>query len=212
MVRTGSHGYIQYAWESTFATDAGSSAYTKPFGLRHYHFKPCNTFVDFILSNPWLFKSVYGTASTSGLSAPYTHTFPHASNGQPKTVTTFSTEVGFAGETENISRKLLGCILTSFSISTAVDDLVNCSADITFGNEGDATTSLDATPAADDINFPYTFAHGALKWYNGSSLTTVAPTEHSVSGLEPVEPVFETINWEARGATVVAINGESTAK
>lgn len=333
MVRTGSHGYIQYAWESTFATDAGSSAYTKPFGLQQsvgsislnnsrkdlrklnqveraafaYGQQSGSVSVDFILSNPWLFKSVYGTASTSGSSAPYTHTFPHASNGQPKTVTTFSTEVGFAGETENISRKLLGCILTSFSISTAVDDLVNCSADITFGNEGDATTSLDSTPAADDINFPYTFAHGALKWYNGSSLATVAeiqnitanftqnanllysvgahkatsayrqgfdlngtfqtswkdnnmlqqlvdqidkpPTSeihsgssvalelkftnggsgaaeksitvnfygvtidsHNVDGIVPVEPVFETINWEARGATVVAINGESTAK
>ena len=34
MVRTGAHGYIQYAWESTFATDPGSSAYTKPFGLQ----------------------------------------------------------------------------------------------------------------------------------------------------------------------------------
>ena len=34
MVRTGAHGYIQYAWESTFATDPGASAYTKPFGLQ----------------------------------------------------------------------------------------------------------------------------------------------------------------------------------
>ena len=62
---------------------------------------------------------------------------------------------------KNISRKLLGCILSGFSINTAVDDLVNVTADVTFGSEGDATTSLDSTPAADDINFPYTFAHGS---------------------------------------------------
>ncbi len=328
MVRTGAHGYIQYAWESTFATDPGASAYTKPFGLQQavgsvtlnnsrkdirklnqvereafaYGQQTGSVSVDFVLSNPWIFKNFYGNATTSGSSAPYTHTYATP----PKTATSFSTEVGFAGETENISRKLLGCVLSGFTINTAVDDLVNCSADVTFGNEGDATTSLDSTPAADDINFPYTFAHGALKWYNGSSLATVAevqnisatftqnvnllysvgahkatsayrqgfdingtfqcswkdnnmlqqlvdqidkpPTSeihsgssvalelkftnggsgaaektitinlygvaidtHNVDGIVPVEPVFETINFEARGATVVCVNPIATA-
>ena len=328
MVRTGAHGYIQYAWESTFATDPGSSAYTKPFGLQQsvgsitlnnsrkdirklnqvereafaYGQQTGSVAVDFVLSNPWLFKALYGNAATTGSSAPYTHTYEDA----PKTATSFSTEVGFAGETENISRKMLGCILTGFTLNTAVDDLVNCSADITFGSEGDATTSLDSTPAADDINFPYTFAHGTLKWYNGSSLATVAEIQnisttftqnanllyaigshkatsayrqgfdingtfqsswkdnnklqqlidqidtppsseihsgssaalelkftnggsgsaeksititlhgvtidtHNVDGIVPVEPVFETINFEARGASVVCKNGISAA-
>ena len=327
MVRTGAHGYIQYGWESTFGSV--SSGFDKPFGLQQsvgaitlnnsrkdirklnqvereafaYGQQSGSVSVDFILSNPWLFKALYGAATTSGSSAPYTHTYDDA----PKTVTSFSTEVGFAGETENISRKMLGCILSGFSINTAVDDLVNVTADITFGSEGDATTSLDSTPAADDINFPYTFAHGSLKWYNGSSLATVAEVQsvsttftqnanllyavgshkatatyrqgfdingtfqtswkdnnmlqqlidqidtppsseihsgssaalelkftnggsgaaeksititlhgvtidtHTVDGIVPVDPVFETINFEARGASVVAINGTATAK
>lgn len=329
MVRTGAHGYIQYAWESSFATDPGASAYTKPFGLQQsvgaitlnnsrkdirklnqvereafaYGQQSGSVSVDFVLSNPWLFKALYGDATTTGSSAPYTHTFENA----PKTCTTFTTEVGFAGETENISRKMLGCILSGFSINTAVDDLVNVTADITFGSEGDATQTLDSSPAADDINFPYTFAHGSLKWYNGSSLATVAEVQsvsttftqnanllyavgshkatatyrqgfdingtfqtswkdndilqqlidqidtppsseihsgsnaalelkftnggsgsaeksititlhgvtidtHTVDGIVPVDPVFQTINFEARGASVVAVNSTATAK
>ena len=331
MVRTGAHGYIQYGWESTFGSL--TSTFDKPFGLQQavssitlnnsrkdirklnqiersafaYGQQTGSVSTDFILSNPWLLKALYGTASTTGSSAPYTHTYPHASNGQPKTVQPFSVEVGFAGETENISRKLLGCVLTGFSLNTAVDDLVNCTADITFGSEGDASTTLDSTPAADDIAFPYTFAHGSLKWYDGSNLTTVAevqnisatftqnanllyavgshkatasyrqgfdingtfqtswkdnnklqqlidqidkpPTSeihsgsnvalelkftnsgsgaaeksitinlygvsidsHSVDGIIPVDPVFETITWEARGATITCVNPTATAK
>ena len=331
MVRTGAHGYAQYGWESTFGSL--TSTFDKPFGLQQavstitlsnsrkdirklnqiertafaYGQQTGSVSTEFILSTPWILKALYGTQSTTGSSAPYTHVYPHASNGQPKTIQPFSTEIGFAGETENISRKLLGCVLTGFSLNTAVDDLVTCTADITFGSEGDASTSLDSTPAADDIAFPYTFAHGSLKWYNGSSLATVAEVQnitanftqnanllyavgshkataayrqgfdingtfqaswkdnnilqqlvdqidkppadeihsgsstalelkftnsgsgaaeksitinlygvtidtHNVDGMVPVEPVFETINWEARGATITCVNPVATAK
>ena len=331
MVRTGAFGYLQYGWESTFGSE--TSTYDKPFGLQQavgaitltnsrkdirklgqiersafaFGQQSGSVSVSFVLSNPWVFKALYGTPSTTGSSAPYTHTYPHASNGQPKTVQSFTTEVGFTGETENISRKMLGCLLTGFTIDTSVDETVNCTADVTFGSEGDASTSLDSTPAADDIAFPYTFAHGSLKWYNGSSLATVAEVQslnatfsqnanllyaigshkatasfrqgfdisgtfqaswkdnnklqqlvdqidkpptteihsgsnaalelfftnsgsgaaeksikvtlhgvtvdtHTVDGIATVEPVFETINWEARGATVVAVNPTATAK
>ena len=328
MVRTGAHGYIQYGWESTFGSV--SSTFDKPFGLQQavgaitlnnsrkdirklnqvereafaYGQQTGSVSVDFVLSNPWLLKALYGDSTKTGSSAPFTYTYATP----PKTVTSFSTEVGFAGETENISRKMLGCILTGFTLNTAVDDLVSCTADITFGSEGDATTSLDSTPAADDINFPYTFAHGTLKWTpSGGSLTTVAEIQnlsvsftqnanllyavgshkatasyrqgfdingtfqsswkdndklqqlidqidtppsseigsggttvleltftnggsgaaeksikvnlygvtidtHSVDGIVPVEPVFETINFEARGASIVCITPTATAK
>ncbi len=326
MVRTGAHGYIQYGWESTFGST--SSTFDKPFGLQQnvgtitlnnsrkdirklnqveraafaYGQQSGSLNIDFILSNPWLFKALYGASTKTGSSAPYTYTFEDA----PKTCTSFTTEVGFEGETENISRKMLGCLLTGLTINTSIDDLVSCTADVTFGSEGDATTSLDSTPAADDINFPYTFAHGSLKWYNGSSLATVAEIQnitanftqnanllyaigshkatasyrqgfdingtfqcswkdnnmlqqlraqidtppsseihsgsnaalelkftnggsgaaeksititlhgvtidtHTVDGIVPVEPVFETINWEARGASVVCKNPTATA-
>ena len=41
------------------------------------------------------------------------------------------------------------------------------------------------------------------------TLSGVSPTEHSVSGIEPVEPVFESITWQAKSAVVVAENAET---
>jgi hypothetical protein len=39
----------------------------------------------------------------------------------------------------------------------------------------------------------------------------VAIDSQSVDGIRPVDPVFETINWEARGATIIANNSITTA-
>ena len=41
------------------------------------------------------------------------------------------------------------------------------------------------------------------------TLTGVSPTEHSISGIEPVEPVFESITWQAKSAVIVAENAET---
>jgi len=59
-----------------------------------------------------------------------------------------------------------------------------------------------------------------LKFTNGLSttaeksititLTGVSPTDHSISGLEPVEPVFEQIAWQAKSAIITAGNSESS--
>jgi len=38
----------------------------------------------------------------------------------------------------------------------------------------------------------------------------VSPTDHSISGLEPVEPVFEQITWQAKSAIITAGNSESS--
>jgi hypothetical protein len=336
MVRTGANSYLKYGWETTFATK--SSSMTKPFGLQQsvgnwsvnnsrkdlrklgqiereafaYGQQNGSLSVDFVLSNPWVFKALYGTPSTTGSASDFTHTYPHASNGQPKTVQPISCEIGFQAEdatNATVVRSMLGGVLTGLNISTAVDDLVNVSADITYGSEADPSNTVsdfDTSPPADDINFPYTFAHGSLKWYNGSSLATVAEVQsvsvaftqnvnllyrigshkataayrqgfdingsfqaswkddamfkqllnqiettptteiysgsntalelkftngasgasektitmniygvaidsQSVDGIRPVDPVFETINWEARGATIIANNSITTA-
>lgn len=336
MVRTGANSYLKYGWETTFATK--SSSMTKPFGLQQsvgswtvnnsrkdlrklgqvereafaYGQQNGSLSVEFILSNPWIFQALYGAPSTTGSSSDFTHTYPHASTGQPKTVQPLSCEIGFQAESATnttVVRSMLGGVLTGLSISTNIDDLVNVSADITYGNEGDPSNTasdFDSSPPSDDIAFPYTFAHGTLKWYDGSSLSTVAEVQsanisftqnvnllyrigsnkataayrqgfdingtfqaswkddaifkqmldqinappttelasgsttvlelkftnggtgtaektitmnvygvaidsHSVDGIRPVDPVFETINWEARGVSIVCNNPIATA-
>jgi len=42
--------------------------------------------------------------------------------------------------------------------------------------------------------------------------TGLAPTDLAISGIEPVEPIFEEINWRIKSATIVAKNTQATAE
>ena len=193
MVRTGSSTYVKYGWESSYG---GTATIDKKFGLQDslsswtlthnrmdlpalnqltvdeyaYGQQQGSIGVDFTLSNPWIFKSILGTASDSGSSDPYTHTFPHATNGINKTPTTFSVEVGFDDST-NIVRTLKGCVTDSLAINTSVGDLVSATISATYGKEDAPSTSLSA-PSKPVVEFPYTFAHARLKW-SGSTVAQV---------------------------------------
>ena len=202
MVRTGGSSYVRYDWEDTFGTAAFNNSTHKAFGLNarlgswtlghspkdlprlnqvevaQYAYGQQNgsLSVDFVLSNPWLFKALYGASGAPSESGgSYTHTWGTTGDvSGAKTITPFSVEIGFAGEDANIVRTATGCILNSLSIGTAIDDTVNCSADISYGNESDNGTTYHATPPNDDINFPYTFAHGELRWYGDDAADTDA--------------------------------------
>ena len=39
--------------------------------------------------------------------------------------------------------------------------------------------------------------------------TGLAPTDHNITGLEPVEPIFEEINWQMKTISVAVKNSES---
>ena len=343
MVRTGASSYVRYDWEDTFGTAAFNNSTHKTFGLNarlgswtlghspkdlprlnqvevaQYAYGQQNgsVSVDFVLSNPWIFKALYGASPAPTGSGPYVHTWGTTGDvSGAKTITPFSVEVGFAaegtsGSGENIVRTATGCILNSLSIGATIDGTVDCSADITYGNEADNSTSYHASPPNDDVNFPYTFAHGELRWYGDDAVDTdnagsvvafsqnpallytvgshkavssfrrvfditgnfqaswinnkkllqlldqiesgntqkstirqnqsntstivdailtfdnggtgtakkaitvklsgVRPDSISIDGIVPVEPVFETINWRAQSASVIADNNIGTA-
>jgi len=204
MVRTGGSSYVRYDWEDTFGTAAFNNSTHKAFGLNarlgswtlghspkdlprlnqvevaQYAYGQQNgsLSVDFVLSNPWIFRALYGAQATTG-SGPYAHTWGTTGDvSGAKTITPFSVEIGFAaegpagGSAANIVRTATGCILNSLSIGTAIDDTVNCSADISYGNEADNGASYHATPPNDDLNHPFTFAHGELRWYGNDGQDT----------------------------------------
>lgn len=198
MVRTGASSYIRYDWEDTFGTSAFNDSTHKAFGLNArlgswtlgnspkdlpqlnqveiaefaYGQQTGALSVDFVLSNPWIFRALYGADAATG-SGPYVHTWgtTGAASGA-KTITPFTTEIGFAGEDANVVRQAKGCILNSLSIGTSVDGTVDCSADISYGSEADPGTTYHASPPTDDIAFPYTFAHGELRWYGDDGADT----------------------------------------
>jgi len=198
MVRTGASSYVRYDWEDTFGTAAFSNSTHKAFGLNArlgswtlghspkdlprlnqvevaqyaYGQQTGSLSVDFVLSNPWIFRALYGAHATTG-SGPYVHTWGTTGDvSGAKTITPFSVEVGFAAEDANIVRTATGCILNSLSIGATIDGTVDCSADITYGNEADNGTSYHSSPPNDDVNFPYTFAHGSLHWYGDDGADT----------------------------------------
>jgi len=201
MVRTGASSYVRYDWEDTFGTAAFNNSTHKAFGLNarlgswtlghspkdlprlnqvevaQYAYGQQNgsMSVDFVLSNPWIFKALYGASPAPTGSGPYVHTWGTTGDvSGAKTVTPFSVEVGFAAQDANIVRTATGCTLNSLSFGAAIDDTINCSADIAYGNESDNGTTYHASPPNDDINFPYTFAHGELRWYGDDAADTDA--------------------------------------
>ena len=200
MVRTGASSYVRYDWEDTFGTSAFNDSTHKAFGLNaklgswtlghspkelprlnqvevaQYAFgqQTGSLSVDFVLSNPWIFRALYGAQTTTG-SGPYVHTWGTTGDvSGAKTVTPFSVEIGFASQDENIVRQATGCILNSLSIGASIDGTIDCSADIAYGNESDNGTTYHASPPNDDVNFPYTFAHGELRWYGDDAADTDA--------------------------------------
>ena len=42
--------------------------------------------------------------------------------------------------------------------------------------------------------------------------TGLSPNDISYQGIEPVEPIFEEINWRVKSATIVAKNTQSAAE
>ena len=206
MVRTGASSYIRYGWESTFGASPGDSALDKAFGLNArltnwslthnpkdlptlgqvevkdyaYGQQTGSMGVDFVLSNPWIFGSIYGEPAKTG-SSPYVYKYGTTAgvHAGAKAVRTFTTEVGFEGETNTQVRRGLGCIANSLNISTTIDGTVDCSMDIGYGKEDSSsgavyTTGFDTTPPADEVAFPYTFAHGQLKWAGETGADTNA--------------------------------------
>ena len=215
MVRTGASSYVRYDWEDTFGTAAFSNSTHKAFGLNarlgswtlgqspkdlpilnqveiaQYAYGQQNgsLSVDFVLSNPWVFRALYGAQATTG-TGPYVHTWGTTGDvSGAKTITPFSVEVGFAAEDANIVRTATGCILNSLSIGATIDGTVDCSADITYGNEADNSTSYHASPPNDDVNFPYTFAHGELRWYGDDAADTDA-TGSKIAELQSANVTF----------------------
>jgi hypothetical protein len=208
MVRTGASSYIRYGWESTFGASPGDSALDKAFGLNArltnwslthnpkdlptlgqvevkdyaYGQQVGSMGVDFVLSNPWIFGAIYGEPARTG-SSPYVYKYGTTAgvHAGAKAVRTFTTEVGFEGETNTMVRRGLGCIANSLGISTTIDGTVDCTLDIGYGKEDSTsgaviTTGFDTTPPSDDVSFPYTFAHGQLKWAGEGLADTTSAT------------------------------------
>jgi hypothetical protein len=188
MVRTGSHGYLEWGFESSYAS--GGTA-DKKFGLQDrlsslsltnnrinlpslnqntlhsfaYGQQAGSASVSFVLSNPWIIGSVLGAPTTSTESGSLKkHLYP-ASGGLNKEPRTILLDVGFDGASADLVRTLKGGLVNTLSVSASVGGLVECTADISYGKETAPSTTLGAAPTKPVTanEFPYTFAHAELR-------------------------------------------------
>jgi len=193
-IRTGASAYLKYQYETSYGTGGTPN---KKFGLqdRLTNWSLTNSRIDmpqlgqttinkyaygqqsgsmsvgFVLSNPWIFKSIYGAspAPPSPTSGVYTHTFGAS---QPKDITTLVCEVGYDGDSADIVRTMRGCIVNSLGISTSIGATVDATVDMTYGKESAPSTSFGSAPSEPTEEFAYTFAHGVIK-VGGNTLAQV---------------------------------------
>ena len=183
MVRTGAHAYIKYDFETAYGSGATPN---KSFGLQDkmssltltnnkvnlaklnqntvdrfaYGQQQGTASLSFTLSNPWLFGMVLSPPVSSTGSSPYTHTWQNSTLAPE--ARTIQIEVGVDDST-NMVRTLKGGIVGSLGITTSVGGMVDCSADVTYGQESAPTAPSSVTaPTKPTQQSPYTFAHAEL--------------------------------------------------
>jgi hypothetical protein len=183
MVRTGASAYVKYGFETSYGAVA-SNTVNKSFGLQDkmtslsltnnkvnlaklnqntvdryaYGQQSGSASVSFTLSNPWLFGMVLSPPVRTGSAGARIYTWQN-STLLPE-ARTVQIEVGIDDST-NMTRTLKGGIVGAVALSTSVGGLVDCSTDITYGQETAPSTALSA-PILPSVQSPYTFAHAEL--------------------------------------------------
>lgn len=201
MGRSGAYTYLDYGNESTFSTLAG--ALTRVFGMEQkitnvglnqnmvnvtdLNSNTVKAFaygqfegsfdVDFILSNPWFLDLIFGTPTVTG-TGPYTYTYPTTI---PKTVTSFSAEIGSVLETASVQRQLLGAVVGSLRMSSRVNELVRCTLSNKYAKENTPGSTINNSPPTDSLSFPYTFEYAQISLPSGTPLAEVQAFELSVN-------------------------------
>ena len=113
--------------------------------------------LEWILSNPWFLKAAMGVVSDSALSGGvYTHTYTKTSGA----MVSIEVDVGFAASSGNITRKLLGTVLDSYTLTGAINDVIRVKVNGKFHREPTASATYGAPVI--DTYAPTTFANMSL--------------------------------------------------
>jgi len=164
MVRTGAYAYVNYGYENTFGGTASAitksfGLKTALTGLTlgtnrqqlyrlgqvephkfAYGTQTGNFSLDFVLgtiTSGDVFKAIYGAPTGAGTGASNHVYGSDTGTDSSKTFVgqSFTTEVGFNGETDYLIRTLKGCILNTLGITATIGDVVKCTGDVVFGKE-----------------------------------------------------------------------------
>jgi len=166
---------IGMAWESTFGSASTTNKFQPSLSynvsvtsrraynplykigrLTEFHATPLlgvtnEVSIDGILTNPFIFRSVVGSAQTvSGASSPYTHTW----------VINYNTTNVASATIDVHDQRFVGCLLRNLSLSSAVNEPVRLSMSFESAFQAINLGSPSAGVHPDDVI--YTYAMGSL--------------------------------------------------
>ena len=137
--------------------------------------------LDFVLSNPWVFDTILGGVDKTGSTNDYSYIWDSdysnlsSDNTGVKIPKSFDIEVGFDAKPTktDVLRNLKGSVFNQLNIKSSVGETVKGTMDFLYGIVDTITTSVSGGTTADDINFPYTFAHASLELLDGSAVAEI---------------------------------------
>tara|TARA_R110002020_G_scaffold222074_4_gene430527 strand:+ start:2320 stop:3327 length:1008 start_codon:yes stop_codon:yes gene_type:complete len=207
MVRTGANAYVRYGFESAYKASVGSP--TNSFGLKTavtgwtlttnrtalaklgqvevdtfaYGQQQGSLSLGFVLGDTTshkLFQAIYGTGTDGTPSTTQIYGGTTARSTTNNLIgNTLAVEIAANLETANSVRTLRGGILNTLSISASVGDVVNATADITYGKEDAPSTSFSAGNAPTEDSKPFTFAHGTVNLRTASGTEVIAELQEA---------------------------------
>jgi hypothetical protein len=213
--RTGGLVSLAYGWETAFTS--GSASVAKVFGrgqrvtnatrrenpenIYELGSRTINSVVykqfegtlslEWILSNPWFFKAFMGVATTTSGAPVSTHVFTKTSGVLPS----IETDVGFAASSGAITRKMMGMVMGSVTLTASINDVIRVRGEFPYYREP-AISMAFAAPSVDTFA-PLTFCNASLI-IGGNTIAEVQSFELTLNN-NP-QPVFGIGSCNAQGA------------
>jgi hypothetical protein len=143
--------------------------------------------IDYVVSNPWFFQSVLGTAVPAPAANPtVSGLYQHTWNSSPSTDSTMrdihsmALRIGFKTNTE-YKRQAVGVVCPSLNLKMALNETVKASQELVWGEE---TKSGFSSPTGVSLagGIPYTFVHASITSpLTGATLASVQSFDLSIN-------------------------------
>ena len=132
--------------------------------------------VDYVVSNPWFFQSILGTATSAVSSGSlYQHTWNSspATDATMRNIHSMALKLGFKISSD-YNRTAVGVVCPSLSLKMALNETVKVTQELVWGEETVNQTFSTPTGVALAGAIPYTFVHASITDpLTGSTLASV---------------------------------------
>lgn len=199
MARTASSAYVEYGYEATFGNGGtgaplvfgreqkavGLEAINNQIPLGQLNSPEIECFVygrnegkvsmEYVLSNPWIFTSIFGQPVETGTTPLFTNTWDSRTSvqsGQIRDIESLFLEIGFEGISGNVVREIKGVVSPSMALRMSINEPIRVTQELIWGQDS-VNTTLDTSVSAKGDFTPYVFANASLELPSGESVATI---------------------------------------